>query len=344
MEIEEFYRRMPKAELHCHLMGAVLPTTFLELAETHGVVAPSDDPERVYDYDPDDFDSFIVVYRAICASMRTEEDFSRIAYECLAEAASRANVRYTELFFNPFNHRWLAYPAMLDGLVDGIERARREHGVDCRLIPAINREEGADAALELVDLILAHPRDEVVGIGMDHNEDRGLPGLFADAYRRAGEGGLRLTAHAGEFGSPERVRTAIEQLGCERIDHGYGIAHDAELMALARERGIHFTATWSASVEYHGDDPATQPVGQMIRAGLSVSINSDDPTIFHADLADEWIAAARTLGLTPEEMLAANLAAADHCWLDDAARRALRDELEREGERLLAQLADGTPA
>ncbi|HEX5147220.1 MAG TPA: adenosine deaminase, partial [Conexibacter sp.] len=290
METDELYRRMPKAELHCHLIGTVQPETFLELADAHGVPAPSQDPERVFDYDPDDFDSFIVVYRAISASVRTEEDFSRIAYECLARAAARSNVRYSELFLNPLNHRRLAYPAMLDGLVDGIERARRDHGVDARLIPSINREEGAEAALELVDLVLAHPRDEVVGIGLDHNEDSGLPGLFAEPYRRAAAGGLRLTAHAGEFGSAERVRAALEQLGCERIDHGYGIVHDEALMADAREGGIHFTATWSASVEYHGDDPATQPVGRMIRAGLSVSINSDDPTIFRTDLAREWIA------------------------------------------------------
>jgi adenosine deaminase len=247
-------------------------------------------------------------------------------------------VRYTELLCNPFNHRWLPYPELLDGIVDGIGRARRDHGVDCRVVPSINREEGPEVALELVDLVLAHPRDEVVGIGMDHNEDRALPGLFVDAYRRARDGGLHLTAHAGEFGSAARVRTAIEDLGCERIDHGYGIVDDPDLIALGRDRGVHFATAWVAGVEYHGDDPATQPIGRMIRAGLSVSISSDDPTIYHADLGEQWIAAATTLGLTPQEMLATNLAAADHCWLDDAGRRALRAELEREGERMLAEL------
>lgn len=338
MEIDELYRRMPKAELHCHLMGAVLPETFLELADAHGVEPPTDDPARVFDYDPDDFETFLVVYRAICASIRTSDDFSRITYEALADAAARSNVRYTELFFNPTNHPWIAYPAVVEGMADGVERARRDHGVDCRPIPAINREEGPEVALELVETVVAHPHDAVVGIGMDHNEDLALPELFVAAYRRAADAGLRLTTHAGEFGHAQRVRAALEQLGCERIDHGYGIVDDAALMERAREAGVHFATSWHASVEYHGDDPETQPIGRMIRAGLSVSINSDDPTIYRADLAQQWSAAARTLGLTPREMHATNLAAAEHCWLDDDARRALCAELASEGERLLAQL------
>jgi len=164
------------------------------------------------------------------------------------------------------------------------------------------------------------------------------PELFLDAYRRAADGGLRLRTHAGESGPAQRVRTALEQLGCTRIDHGYGVVNDDELMALARERGVHFATAWGGAVEYHGDDPATQPIGRMIRAGLSVSFNSDDPTIYHADLAKQWSAAARTLELSPRQMLATSAAAAEHSWLDDDSRRALRDELDREGERLLAQL------
>jgi adenosine deaminase len=337
MDLDAFARRLPKAELHCHLMGAVPPATFVELAKRNGVALRTEDPEHVYDFVT--FDDFLDIFTRVCHSVRTAEDFSRVTYDSLVLDADRANLRYRELFFNPTNYPGLSYATVVDGILDGAEAARVDRGVVCRPIPAINREQGPAVALELVETILANPRDEVVGIAMDYNEDLALPELFVDAFRRAGEGGLRRSTHAGEFGSAERVRTAIEQLGCERIDHGYGIVNDEETMALARERGIHFTACWSVSVDYHGDDPATTPIRGMVRGGLDVSINSDDPAIYRVDIGGEWANAARVTGLDADDLVRCCLAAVDACYLPDDDRRAMRARFEREIAELREQLA-----
>ncbi|MEA2330102.1 MAG: hypothetical protein QOH58_240 [Thermoleophilaceae bacterium] len=330
---DELYRRLPKAELHCHLMGAVPAATFIELAKRNGQPLPSEDPDKVYAFVT--FDEFLEVYVAVCDSVRTADDFSRVLYESLVADVDSANLRYREVMFNPSNHPWLPYPDMLDGLLDGARAAQHDRGVVCRLLPSINRQHGTSAAMELVETVLAHPRDEVVGIGMDHNEDLALPELFAEVFEVARERGLNVTTHAGEFGHPERVRTAIEVLGCRRIDHGYGIARDEELMRRASDLGVHFTGTWTVSVDYHGDDPATQPVGHMIRAGLDVSINSDDPTLYGVNMSTEWIDAARTLSLEPDDIVRACLAAVDAAWLDEADRRAMRKSFQAEIDALL---------
>ncbi|MEA2402452.1 MAG: hypothetical protein QOK00_2855 [Thermoleophilaceae bacterium] len=331
---DEFYRRLPKAELHCHLMGAVPAATFIELAKRNGQAPPSEDPEKVYDFVT--FDEFLEVYVAVCNSVRTADEFSRVLYESLVLDADGANLRYREVMFNPTNHPWLSYSEMLEGLLDGARAAEQDRGVVCRLLPSINREHGTRAAMELVETVLAHPCDEVVGIGMDHNEDNALPELFEDVFRAARDRGLSVTTHAGEFGHAERVRTAIEVLGCRRIDHGYGVARDEELMQRAKDLGVHFTGTWSVSVDYHGDDPATQPMGRMIRGGLDVSINSDDPAMYKVDMATEWTAAARTLSLEPDDIVRACLAAVDAAWLDEDGRRALRKSFEAEIDELRA--------
>lgn len=318
----EFVRRIPKAELHCHLEGAVPPETAIALARRHGIPLPTYEPAELYRFA--DLPEFLVLYRAVCASIRTAADFAEVAYAAQASAAKYGNLRYRELFVNPTNHSELPYRELLAGVLDGLRAAERDHGVIGRVIPAINREQSVSVAMDLVGEVVAHRADEVLGIGLDHNDALGPPAKFAEVYALAARAGLRRTAHAGELTQAWQVTESIDLLGCDRIDHGYALTGDPAALRHARDSGVHFAACWSTCQWWHPERVGPEsPIVAMVDAGLPVSINSDDPPMFGTDIGTEYAHAATALGWTREQAEAACLGVLDAAWLDDIDRRAL---------------------
>src|SRR6185369_5236812 len=141
------------------------------------------------------------ILRLAAASVVTADDFSRIAYEALEDGAKAGNLRHAELFFNPHYYyaRGVTYATMVDGLIDGLRAAKTDHKVSGLLIAAIDRGiVSSTAAVEMVEVVIANRRDEVVGIGLDGPERAGPAEQFVDAYQLAGRHGLKRTAHVCE--------------------------------------------------------------------------------------------------------------------------------------------------
>jgi adenosine deaminase len=176
--------------------------------------------------------------------IRHPDDLHRLAYEYLQDAAAH-HVRYAEVFWNPTGtaqQSGVAYPEALAALCRAFADAQADCGIVGRLIPAIDREAPPAAATEMVQWVLQHRRDEVLGIGIDYREVDHPPEDFVDAYALARRHGLKTTAHAGEFGMPwTNVRTAVEVLQCDRIDHGYTVVDAPDYARECAERGIVFT-------------------------------------------------------------------------------------------------------
>lgn len=317
-------RAMPKVELHCHLEGCVRPETFVELARREGIPLPSDDPARVYEYH--DMASFMVVFERLSASLVSPDDFARITYEALVDAARTSNVVYREMFLNPTLHP-LPYRDLLAGVTDGAEQARRETGIVTRLIPSVFRAHSPGLAAAMARDAVAGSRDLVVGLGMDGDETTGAPADFVEAYAVARDGGLHVTAHAGERFSAQEVRDTLDLLGCTRVDHGYGIVGDPALVRRVRDSGVHVTYAWlSTTYNYHGP-VAEHPFLRMREAGLSMSLGSDDPAMGGTDLAGDYVAVSDALGFSAEEMVRQNLDAWEASWLTGADREAVRARL-----------------
>jgi adenosine deaminase len=349
LDYAEFLRRLPKVELHCHMEGAVRPATAIELAKKHGVTLPSEDPAKLYDYD--NLVDFLKVYVAVSRSIVTREEFARVAYEALEDGATLGNLKYREMFFNPTNHYpfGVDYETCVDGVIDGIRAAEADHGVRCRMIVAINKADGPEAAVELVREVLEHPRDEVIGIGSDHLSPRNVeePGLYEEAYRVARSGGLHVTAHAGEIdsSSPDDVLVALDALGCERVDHGYHVMDDPSAVKRVREDGVFFTCCPHSSEVLSGwTDYTSHPIKRMIDAGLQVTFNTDDPPMFQTDLGWEYADTCPRMGLRAADAARIALTGVEAAWLDDDERRLMRSEFERDIsalERELEANADG---
>ena len=342
MDVETALRKMPKAELHLHLEGAVDASTFAELAAHHGLeLPPHDQVADLYTYDS--LADFLIIYSLVCRSIQTEADFRRVTYECLARCAD-SGARYVELFFSPESHFEVGveYPTMLAGVLAGMADAKAERGLESNLIPAINRELGPARAVEFVEMVAAHPHPQIIGVGLDFNEI-GFPSAdYVDAYRAAAEHGLHRTSHAGEVGPADNVRAAIDLLDCERIDHGYHVVDDPDLVASCVESQIAFTVcptTTEYTTVWRDLSAPDHAIRQMSEAGLKLMVNSDDPAMFVSDLGNEYVRLHREMGLSLDTLAEMALNGIDAAWIDDATKAALRADWSAEIDTLLASTA-----
>jgi adenosine deaminase len=349
MDFTGFLQRIPKVDLHCHLVGTLRQQTLSELARRHGLALPRP-AEALYDFA--DFYDFLEVLRLAASALRKAEDFARVTYEALEDGYRLGNLRHAELLFNPqyFYPAGVTYRTMVDGMREGLAAARSSFGVSALLVPSFDRIIDPGGAMQILDDILAYRPDEVVGVGLDGAERNGPPARFAEVYARAGRAGLKRTAHVCEDNQtleeapPLHYAICRDVLGCDRLDHGYNLLADPAMVVRAREEGLFFNTCTVTSVTRNLAKRRAS-IAQMVALGLNVTVNTDDPVMFKTDIADcyqrlfaeqpRWsVAQARTFSLN-------GVAAA---WLDSTEKVSLTESFRRELaglERELAGTASG---
>jgi len=339
MSLEGFIRGLPKAELHLHLEGAVSATTFAELAAKNGVALPDGKAtSELYSYG--NLQEFLKVYDLVCASVRSSADFSRVTFETL-ERCSQSGARYVEMFFSPHAHlaHGVAYSTMLEGILGGFRRAREQYGIVARLIPAHAKPLGAEGGERFLDMVLAERPAEVVGIGFDYDERPNPPGMFSRIVERARAAGLHVTNHAGEDGPADYVRDTVDLLGLRRVDHGYHVVDDAQLVEHCKEAGVAFTCCPSTTLVTTAWRDLASPdhaVRRMIDAGLDVTIHTDDPAMFRTTLDREYTLIAENFGLSPAQLKQIALAGLGASWLDAGTKQAWMSDWSAEIDALIA--------
>ncbi|MEU3945350.1 adenosine deaminase [Streptomyces sp. NPDC029526] len=295
---------VPKAELHLHIEGTLEPELAFELAARNGLTLPWAGTEALREaYRFEDLQSFLDLYYALMAVLRTERDFEDLADAYLARAAAQG-VRHAEIFFDPQAHlaRGVPLDTVVDGLWQSLGRSEERHGVSTRLIMCFLRDESAASALATLEAARPH-LDRITGVGLDSAEVGHPPAKFREVYEAAAALGLRRVAHAGEEGPPEYITEALDVLGVERVDHGLRCVEDPALVArLVRER-VPLTLCPLSNVRLRTVDTlADHPLPAMLDAGLMCTVNSDDPAYFGGYVGDTFDAVAETLGLGPERL------------------------------------------
>ena len=329
-------RALPKVELHVHVEGAAPPGTVAELARRNGVALGVDDPADLYRYR--DLADFLRVYDVVCRSLRHAEDLHRVTYEALAIAAA-AGVRYREMFFSPtfVMRHGVAFATAWDGIAAGVADARHDHGIACRMILDVDKPSGPAAAEELLALAAACDRELLVGVGGDAGERDVDLAAFAGVFERARRSGLRTTMHLGEEGPVEDIRTGVEVLGVERIDHGFSLLDDPALTARVAAAGIGVTACPTSNRRIGlVASLAEHPLLRQRDAGVLVTVNSDNAAMFEIDLADEYANVRDAFGCSLADLEAFSLAGVAASWLDDTAKRALAASFHDDFDRLRA--------
>jgi aminodeoxyfutalosine deaminase len=307
----DFLRRLPKAELHLHLEGAVTPETLVELSERHPAGRLTlEQAQALYRYV--DFTGFLLAFKAITERLLTPDDYELITWR-MAQSLAAQGVAHAEVYVSVgvvYYWRRIEFEPLFAGMERARQRAERDLGISILWIFDAVRHFGVEEAARVfrkaAEMRREHP--SVIGIGIGGDERRTGAEPFRELYAEARDAGLRLTAHAGETVGPESIWGALN-IGAERIGHGLSAEHDAELMEVLAERQIPVEICVTSNVRT-GSCPslAEHPVRRYFDSGLMITLNSDDPTLFGSDLLGEYRLAERKFQFTQEQLreLAAN--------------------------------------
>jgi adenosine deaminase len=295
---------VPKAELHVHLEGTATPDLVRRIAQRNGLEVP----EGVFAA-PDrfawrDFLDFLNTYNMVCSVIRTGEDYRDITYEYLAGCA-RDGAIYVELTASIDHSRiaGIGDAEHWEGIAAGIDDARRDHGIEARVLSVAVRNYGVERAIEIAELTAARPHPYVVGFSLAGDEAGYPPEPFLDAYRVAERAGLGCTVHAGEWAGPDSVRGALG-LPVTRISHGVRAIEDASLVKELARRKITLEVCPTSNVVL-GVFPTydEHPFPALRDAGIPLTLGSDDPPYFGASVGGEYAVAREHFGLSDAELV-----------------------------------------
>jgi adenosine deaminase len=330
LSLLEMVRAMPKAELHIHIEGSLEPELIFALAGRNQVqlnYASIEALRAAYAFT--DLQSFLDIYYAGASVLLKEQDFFDMTWAYLLRAESD-NVRHTEIFFDPQTHtaRGVDIGAVIGGIDRALQRGRAELGISSALILCFLRHLSEEEAFETLQVALPY-RDKFIGVGLDSSECGNPPEKFAKIFAYCRGLGLHLVAHAGEEGPPEYIRTALDLLRVERIDHGVRCLEDAELTKHLAKIQMPLTVCPLSNIKLRVfDQMRDHNLPALLDAGVLAMINSDDPAYFGGYLNDNFVACFNALPLQRQhaQQLARNSFSA--AFLDAPKKQAYLDQVD----------------
>lgn len=294
---------LPKIHLHCHLEGALRAETFVELTRRYGLstrfrpggneMDGPTDPAEVYRFA--DFNEFLLLFAAVSRALAQPDDYAQLAREFAADARAQ-NVVHGEIFISPsvwsYFHPELDVRATLRTMIEELR------GANMHLILDVTRNFGAESAMKTTELAASFAGDGVIGIGLGGDEVRFPARLFKDVFAFARAQGLHTVAHAGEADGAQSVRDAVEILQAERIGHGVRALEDPSVVALLCERNIPLEICPTSNfLTGAASRDLPHPHAELDRAGVVVTIDADDPTLFGTTISHEYALVAEQSGL-----------------------------------------------
>jgi aminodeoxyfutalosine deaminase len=334
IDVVEWLRGLPKAELHLHLEGTIKPETLVELSARHDLKPLTlDEAQALYRYE--NFLGFLQSFKAVTERLKGPDDYELITYNMIKELAAQGVV-HAEVYIS-FGIIYFWKKTEVEPYVEAIERGRirgeKEFGTTILWIIDAVRHFGVDEAAKVfrkaADLKAQYPC--IIGIGIGGDEAGGPADQFRELYAEAKAAGLRLTAHAGESCGPESVWSAIN-IGAERIGHALTARHDAELLDVLAVKQIPLELNVTSNIKTGCCKGLEEhPVKLYFESGLMVTINSDDPPMFGSNLLEEYVLVQERFEFSLEQMreLAAN--AVEASFLPPERKLSLLQKVEQYG-------------
>jgi adenosine deaminase len=299
---------LPKAELHLHLEGSIQPATVCALTAQHNILLTEDEVRRRYTYR--DFDGFIDAFKWVTSFLREPRDYGLIARD-LSEHLLTQGVVYAEvtLSIGVMLLRKQQPEANFEAILRATEPFEKR-GLRLNWVFDAARQFGAEAAMGVVREAKRCPSKTIVAFGIGGDEMSVATEEFRPVYEQAADNGLHLLMHAGEVGSPEKIREAIELLNVERIGHGIAAAQDPALMDLLVDRRIPLeicpqsnirTGALAKQLRLSEARITDHPLPQLWRHGIPIVLSTDDPAMFHTTLLAEYENVAQ-MGLGETEL------------------------------------------
>ena len=319
---DSFIARLPKAELHLHIEGSLEPEMMIKKAFKHGITLPYKDVEALRAaYNFGNLQEFLDLYYAGANVLRDQDDFYDLTWAYL-QRAKADNVVHVEIFFDPQTHtaRGIDLEVVVEGMVQALHDGEAELGITWRLIPNflrhLSEQDAFDTLAELEPYM-----ENFHGFGLDSSEVGHPPSKFARVFAEIRSRGLSVVAHAGEEGPPEYIYEALDILKVSRIDHGIRAIEDEALVSRLARAQIPLTVCPLSNVKLCAvSSIEAHPIKKLMKAGVVVTINSDDPAYFGGYIGENYRATAKALDLTNDELK--NLAAMSirGSWLHDVQK------------------------
>jgi adenosine deaminase len=322
-------QRLPKAELHVHLDGALRPATMIDLARAAGVVLPSSDAATLGQWmvvsDARNLEDYLARFEYTIALLQTPDAIERVAYEMVADAAADG-LRHLEVRYCPMlsTRGGLTMDDAVAAEWRGLQRGEREYGVTARIINCTLRHFDPQQSTVIAEHSVRMRDHGVVGFDIAGPEAGHPPEQHREAFDMAARGGLGITVHAGEAAGWESIFEAIHSCHAMRIGHGTRLFENPELLRYVRDRRICLEINITSNVQTRAvRDPAEHPVRQYLDAGVALTLCTDSWLMSGTTLTDEYLRAAQALGFSRTELETIALAGFEHAFLPWPERQAM---------------------
>ena len=304
MNIEEFIKKSPKAELHLHIEGTLEPELMFFLAKRNNIKIPFkniDDVKKAYNFN--NLDSFLKIYYEGAKVLIKEQDFFDLTWAYILKC-KEDNIVHTEIFFDPQTHtdRGIDFDIIINGIFNALKKAEKEFGLSFKIIMCFLRHLSEDECFQILDKALAH-KDKIYGVGLDSSEKGNPPKKFEKLFKKASENEFITVAHAGEEGPPEYIWEALNLLNVSRIDHGVQCLKDEKLVEILTKNQIPLTVCPLSNIKLKVFNTLEDHnLKKMLEKKLMVMVNSDDPAYFGGYLNKNFIEIQKALNLSYEEI------------------------------------------
>ena len=316
-----------KAELHVHLEGTITPTLAHVLAKRNkliipdGLIAPDGQS-----YLSRDFLHFLQVYDTLAALIKTPQDYYDITFDYLRESAL-VNTIYVEMMYSPDHAEQVSgIPSIehLHAIQQAIDDAKQQFGIVGRIIITAVRHFGVESAVRVAKQIEKASVPCATGFGLGGDEVNFPPQWFQQAYEIAANAGLECTVHAGEFAPANTMVDAMNYLPIKRIGHGVQTIHSPETIAILKDRNIALEVCPSSNIKLGlFPDLASHPFPKLLDAGLSVSLNSDDPPFMSTTIGHEYDIVQKAYHYSDETMHKITAMAIEHAFVEQNIKQEL---------------------
>ena len=325
----KFLQKMPKAELHIHLEGAVEPETMFKIGRRNNIKLPYssvEDARAAYHFG--DLQAFLDIYYRSAEVLRTEQDFYDITWAYL-QRCHQQQVIHVEPFFDPQTHtdRGVAFETVVSGITRALKDGEHQLGISSCLIMCFLRHLSAEDAMTTLDQAMPF-KESIVAIGLDSSESGNPPANFQKVFERGLADGFLTVAHAGEEGPPEYIWEALDLLKVERIDHGVRCIEDDKLMRRLREEQVPLTVCPLSNVKLRVfDRMADHNILDLLDRGLKVTVNSDDPAYFGGYLNANFAALLTDLRMDQHQAVQLARNSFDASFVEKKKKKRMNDRL-----------------
>jgi adenosine deaminase len=337
--LDKFIKLMPKIELHVHLEGSLQLDTVLKLAKKNRVLLPYKTIDELKEwYTFSNFPNFIETYKKVSECIRTLEDIEILAKDTLIQQ-KKQNILYSEFIYTPYTHltqKGLEIEDQISALSAAKSWANEELGISCNYILDFDRGILEKEAFITLNSILDTKCDCIAGFGIGGYEPNGLAKMYKNCFELANSKNISVIPHAGETYGPENIWQTLEFAKPKRIGHGVRSSEDPKLIKILKSKGIILEICPTSNICLNIYPTLSKHVlPKLVKEGIKVTINSDDPAMFNTTLTNEYLKIANEFNFTANDFYFFNQNAIEGTMLSTEKKTKLMNHFNKEWNNAL---------